>query len=138
MAPSRNGGSGRIKNTGMKNILIVDDDPVICSLLKSFLSLKKYHIEYATNGIDAITTVVKGQVKIVIMDMNVHGMNGVELIKRIHGINPALKIIAMSGDTSFDKLPPELKATIPFIAKPFRLQDIEKLIVNLFPGPEVV
>lgn len=123
----------------MKNILIVDDDPVICSLLKSFLSLKKHHIEYATNGIDAINTLMKGliEVEIVIIDMNVHGMNGVELIKRIQEIDSSLKIIAMSGDTSFDKLPPELKATIPFIAKPFRLQDIEKLIVNLFSGPEV-
>ena len=115
----------------MKNILIVDDDPVISSLLKSFLALKKYNVECVTTGIDALNALVRGSFDVVITDMKMHGMGGGELIKKMIRIQSSIKLIAMSGDTSFDKLSPDLKETIPLLRKPFRLQEVEKLILKL-------
>ncbi len=115
----------------MKRILIIDDDPVICALLKSFLSLKKYDVECVNRLEDAIKAIIKRPFDVVLTDMKIPDMVGSEIIKRIYDTKPGIKLIAMSGDTSFEKLPPDLRANLPFLRKPFRLQEVERLILEL-------
>ena len=115
----------------MKNILILDDDPVICALLKSFLSLRRYKVESITVWEDALKQMAKESFEIILTDLQMPGIGGAEIIKKIRDINPNVKLIAMSGDTSFDKLPANLKAHIPFLPKPFKLQEVEKLLISL-------
>lgn len=115
----------------MKNILIIDDDPVIRSLLQSFLSLKRYKVKSVSAGIDALNILAKKPFDIVITDMKGDGVCGPELIKKVRSVCPDIKLIAMSGDTSFDKMPENLKANISMIRKPFRLEEMESLIADL-------
>lgn len=122
----------------MKNILVIDDDPVMCALLKSFLSLKRYKVECITMLEDALSLMKKESFDIVLTDMKMQGIDGSEIIKKIREIKPSVKLIAMSGDTSFDKLPSHLKAHIPFLPKPFRLQEVEILIKKLGSGDDQI
>ena len=115
----------------MTNILIIDDDSVIRQLLQSFLSLKRYKVESVSNGIDALTAVSNTQFDIVITDLKLKKFRGADLIKKMQAIQPGIKLIAMSGDTSFDSLPEEIRTNIALIRKPFRLEEVEKLILNL-------
>lgn len=115
----------------MKNILIIDDDRVISSLLKSFLSLKKYKVECVSTVIDAMNALTRKSFDIVITDMKMHGMGGAEIIKKMRSIQSGIKLIAMSGDSSFDTLPPDLRETIPLLIKPFRLEEMERLLSSL-------
>ncbi len=115
----------------MKKILIIDDDPVIRSLLQSFLSLKKYKVESVSAGINALNILAKKSFDIVITDMKGDGVCGAELIKKVRSAWPDIKLIAMSGDTSFDKMPENLKSNISLIRKPFRLEEVENLIADL-------
>ena len=115
----------------MRNILIIDDDPVICALLQSFLSLKRYHVECVSKLEDALKAITNKPFDIVLTDMKMPDVVGAEIIKRIFDTKPGIKLIAMSGDTSFDKLPSDLRANIPFLRKPFRLQEVERLILDL-------
>ena len=115
----------------MTNILIIDDDSVIRQLLQSFLSLKRYKVECVSNGIDALTAVSSTQFDIVITDLKLKKSRGSDLIKKMQAIQPGIKLIAMSGDTSFDSLPEDIRTSIALIRKPFRLEDVENLIINL-------
>lgn len=115
----------------MINILIIDDDSVIRSLLQSFLSMKKYKVECVSNGIDALTAVSVTKFDIVITDLRLKKYRGADLIKKMQVIQPQIKLIAMSGDTSFDTLPDDIRTTIALIRKPFRLEDVESIIQNL-------
>ena len=115
----------------MTNILIIDDDSVIRQLLQSFLSLKRYKVESVSNGIDALTAVSNTQFDIVITDLKLKKFRGADLIKKMQTIQPGIKLIAMSGDTSFDSLPEEIRTSIALIRKPFRLEEVENLIRNL-------
>lgn len=115
----------------MINILIIDDDSVIRSLLQSFLSLKKYKVECASNGIDALSAVSNTKFDIVITDLKLKKFRGADLIRKMQVIQPRIKLIAMSGDTSFDTLPEEIRTSIALIRKPFRLEDVESIIKNL-------
>ena len=116
----------------MKSVLIIDDDPVVCALLRSFLSLKKYKVESFSRLEDALKALETKPVDIVLTDMKMQGIVGAEIIRKVLDTRPDLKLIAMSGDTSFDKLPPEIKTNVPFLRKPFRLQEVERLILELF------
>ena len=115
----------------MTNILIIDDDSVIRQLLQSFLSLKKYKVECVSNGIDALTAVSNTQFDIVITDLKLKKLRGADLIKKMQAVQPGIKLIAMSGDTSFDSIPEEIRTSIALIRKPFRLEEVENLIINL-------
>lgn len=115
----------------MINILIIDDDPVMRSLLKSFLSLRKFNVECVTTEPEVLNILSRDHVDIVIADLKIPGTDSVELIRKITKSKPGIKLITMSGDTSFDRLPNDIKAATPFIHKPFKLQEIEKMIRNL-------
>lgn len=115
----------------MIHILVIDDDPVMRSLLKSFLSLRKFKVDCVMTESDAIKVLLHDHVDIIITDLNIPEMDSVQLIRSITRTKPGVKIITMSGDTSFDRLPQDIKTTTPFIHKPFKLQEIEKLINTL-------
>lgn len=115
----------------MKHILVIDDDPVMRSLLKSFLSLRKFKVECTASESDALDMLSNDHVDIVITDLKIPGVDSVHLIRKINQTKPGVKLITMSGDTSFDKLPKEIRTDLSFIHKPFKLQEIEKLILAL-------
>ena len=115
----------------MVHILVIDDDPVMRSLLKSFLSLRKFKVDCVATESEAINVLLHDNVDIVITDLKIHGMDSVQFIRRIAQTKPGVKMITMSGDTSFDRLPQDIKTTTPFIHKPFKLQEIEILISKL-------
>lgn len=121
--------TGRL--VAMINILVIDDDPVMRSLLKSFLSLRKFNVECVMTEPEAMKALSLNHVDIVITDLKIPGIDSIQLLRKITGIRPGIKLIAMSGDTSFDRLPQDIKAATPFIHKPFKLQEIEKLIREL-------
>lgn len=116
------------------NILIIDDDSVIRSLLQSFLSLKRHKVESVSTAIDALTALSNTQFDIVITDLKLKQYRGADLIKNIQATHPEIKLIAMSGDTSFDTLPEDIRNTIALIRKPFRLEEVESLIHKLNAG----
>ena len=115
----------------MIHILVIDDDPVMRSLLKSFLSLRKFKVECVMTETEAMKALSLDHVDIVITDLKIPGIDSIQLLRKITGLRPGIKLIAMSGDTSFDRLPQDIKAATPFIHKPFKLQEIEKLIREL-------
>jgi len=120
-----------VRLAAMINILVIDDDPVMRSLLKSFLSLRKFKVECVMTEPEAMNALNRDHVDIVITDLKIPGIDSIQLLRKITGIRPGIKLNAMSGDTSFDKLPQDIKAATPFIHKPFKLQEIEKLIREL-------
>ncbi|MCC6543004.1 MAG: response regulator [Nitrospirae bacterium] len=117
--------------TEILHILVIDDDPVMRSLLKSFLSLHKFRVDCVMTESDAIKVLHNNNVNVVITDLKIPGMNCVQLMRSITRTKAGVKIIAMGGDTSFERLPQDIKTTTPFIQKPFKLQEIEKLINKL-------
>ena len=86
------------------NILIVDDEPMICGLLDSFLADVGYKSARAGNGIEALELLEKDQSKfdLVILDRNMPKMNGLELLKKIKS-HPKLKNIPVIMQTGLAK-----------------------------------
>lgn len=105
----------------MTRIMIVDDAPLMRTLLASILTEHGFEvIHLAVNGKEAVEAYPKAKPDVVIMDVSMPEMNGVDALKLILGADPEAKIIMCStfGQQSFILKAIELGAK-DFIAKPF-------------------
>ena len=79
------------------NILVVDDDTALAEGIADVLDVKGYTVSVANDGFVALDMVKKGPYNIVLMDIKMPGINGVETYRRIKGIRPGIKVILMTA-----------------------------------------
>ena len=100
-------------------ILVVDDDPDILALLSTWLGNEGFDVITCESGEDALTQVSIIQPKLVITDLYMGGMDGMQLLTEIHHDNPLLPVIIFSGQA---KIPDAIRAThlgsAAFLTKP--------------------
>jgi len=77
----------------MKTILVVDDDEAIRTLLQEELEEEGYKVLIATNARDALKMVAADPLDLVILDIRMPGMDGLEALPRILGIKEGLPVI---------------------------------------------
>ncbi len=115
------------QNPQMKTILIVDDEAVIRDLC--FRALKGYHIVQAGNGQDALTLFEKGGIDVILTDVMMPGMDGIELLKRLKEKEPTIVVIVMTGFAEKDVILNALKADADdFISKPLNLLQLKTAV----------
>lgn len=81
----------------MARILVVDDEPLICSMLDAVLTRAGHDVMIAGDGKQAIAMVEDGPVDLVIADIVMPEKDGLETITQLRKERPRLKIIAISG-----------------------------------------
>lgn len=84
-------------------VLIVDDDPIIRKLLGHYLDVSGYDILYASNGLEALDTLVRNEVNLVLTDLNMPYMDGIELVKHMREDERLRKIPVLMVTTESDK-----------------------------------
>ncbi len=85
-----------------EKILLVDDDPDICSVLKISLTDNGYRVHIAKNGVEAFRLFKQIRPAIVITDIVMPDMNGLELLCKIKAVNPETEVIMISGHGELD------------------------------------
>jgi PAS domain S-box-containing protein len=108
-------------------ILVVDDEPAICEIIKTTLESQNFEVLTAADGIEAISTYVQNKTKIslVLIDMMMPEMDGAKAINAIQRLNPQVQIVAMSGLASTETLAQAAGNEIQgFLAKPFTKSDL--------------
>jgi two-component system OmpR family response regulator len=118
---------------GIKSrIVVVDDVPTIGELLVRFLSKKDYEVISFTKGTDALEYLKQNQADLVITDMYMPDMNGLEVIKNVRDIRINLPVILMSSYVDQEILD-ELKAIgiDNYLRKPFDLIALEQNIAKI-------
>ncbi len=120
----------------MQRILVVDDEPGITKVLRELLTHLKYTVVTACNGRDALEKLALGPVDLMITDILMPEMDGLQLIAEVRKSNPTLKIVAISGGGKeggpggYLREAQELGA-VRSIAKPFMLSELSALIKEL-------
>jgi two-component system, sensor histidine kinase and response regulator len=111
----------------MKRILIVDDEAVIRDLC--IRALRGYHIVQAGNGHEALALFDGGGIDVILTDVMMPGMDGIELLKRIKEKDPTIVVIVMTGFAEKDVILNALKADADdFIAKPLNLLQLKTAV----------
>lgn len=81
----------------MANILLVEDDDSLAKVIEEILKIHGHSVVRAKNGIEAIRQYNAGSIDLVLTDIVMPDMEGLELIHKLHRTAPQIKIVAMSG-----------------------------------------
>ncbi len=80
-----------------KKILIIDDEPEICKMVTEFLFDAGYAASYALNGPDGLTMIKRDLPSLVLLDIGMPGMDGIEVMRLIRERFPALIVVVLTG-----------------------------------------
>lgn len=109
-------------------ILIAEDNASNRELMKALLS-KTYDIIWAVDGIEAVTKADEEKPELILMDIQMPNMDGLEATGIIHQVNPALPIVACSAYAfEEDKAKAREAGCVDFISKPVRGADLKQII----------
>ena len=117
-------------------VLVVDDDPVIRAYVARALTLAGFEVAVASDGRDALRLVVDGRVRpaVVVTDIDMPGMSGVELVARLLALRPALRVVMMTGDEESAQAARGHPSIVDeVLLKPMR---IEELVRAVRPTPD--
>jgi DNA-binding NtrC family response regulator len=117
-----------------ESLLIVDDEPSIRMLLLQILTENGYAARSTTNGFSALVEISHEVPDFLISDLSMPGMSGFELLMVVRGQFPSIRVIAMSGAFSGDKIPSGVLAD-GYFEKGTSIDALLK-ILKLLPLPE--
>lgn len=114
----------------MEKILIVDDEIEICKALEEFLTIKGYEVFTAGNGQEALSVVQAEKPHIVLLDIIMPGMSGIETLQEIKKISPATGVVMITAvtDEALGNHALHLGAD-DFITKPVDLDYLETVLM---------
>jgi signal transduction histidine kinase len=112
-------------------LLIVDDEPVMCESLKSLLSHAGHEAQTAYSGQEAIEWLAKDDFEIVLLDMHMPGMNGLEIMDYARRHCPETFVIVITGHASLGSAVESLrKGAFDYLKKPFEYEELIKTVKN--------
>jgi len=101
-------------------ILLVDDEKTMVKYLSKRLIKKGFDIRVAYNGLDALEQVKAADFDVVLLDVLMPGMNGIDTLKEIKKIKPRTEVIMLTGHASVEVGIEGMKAgAFNYIMKPF-------------------
>jgi PAS domain S-box-containing protein len=116
-----------------KTILLVDDEADLREVLDVSLSDSGYNVLTAENGLQAMNILKETDIPVVITDIKMPGMDGIDLLRKIKGKNPETEVIMLTGHGDLDLAIKSLKhEATDFITKPINDDALEMALQRAF------
>jgi len=120
-------------------ILLVDDDPSILNILAELMAIFGHEYETAVDGNETIEKLKHDYFPIVLTDMTMPGIDGLDLLKHIHNNYPTIKILVVTGYDRIFTYTDVIKAgASDFISKPFNTDELKAKINRLIREIEIL
>ena len=115
----------------MARILVVDDEPGIREFLQIMLEREGYEVSSAVNGTDAISRFKKKKYDVVIADIRMPKVSGLEVLSSVKEISPETNVIMITAHASFESAVEAMNAgAYDYITKPFNVDEIKVTVSN--------
>jgi len=117
----------------MANLLIIDDETDVREFAANFFRKRKINVMTASNGEEALNILAREKPDLILLDIKMTGIDGVETLKRIKTIDQKLKVIMVTGkkpedEESFDKC--KEYGACDYIHKPLELDELERVVLR--------
>ena len=113
----------------MKNILVVDDEAIVRESIRDWLKDAGYQVSVAESGEEALKMIQKQDFGVMILDLRLPGINGIEVLKKAKTLKPDIKSIVI---TAYPTMLTQEEATklgaIDYLVKPIFPDKLEELI----------
>jgi putative nucleotidyltransferase with HDIG domain len=118
-----------LKKTQGLHVLVVDDEKSICDILSQYLQKIGYQVTSARTGEDALQVIGRETIDMVLSDIKMPGMSGVDLLKQIKERNRSVPVLLTTGFPTLDTAIEALKlGAYDYLTKPFHLEEIGEKI----------
>jgi DNA-binding NtrC family response regulator len=120
-------------------ILVVDDEPTMADSLKQNLAEEGYTVDTAPSGAEAIELFDRGAHHLVLCDVKLPDMDGMEIVKHIKDTSPATEVIVMTGYGTVERAIEATKAgAFWFLQKPFDFEVLQPLVEKALERRELM
>jgi PleD family two-component response regulator len=114
----------------LTNILVVDDEEIMRDFLLEVLSKEGYKVSAYEDAKGALEKVAEGEADIVITDLKLNTIGGIELLKKIKEIDPNIDVIVITGYASVETAVESMKSgAVDYLTKPLNVDQI-RIVVN--------
>ncbi|MBN1888009.1 MAG: response regulator [Thermoflexales bacterium] len=111
------------------NILVVDDTEAICSALRDLLTMNGYAVRTAPSGERALQIMENAEMDLIITDLKMGGMSGLDLLKHVKQIKPSLPVVILTGFGDMDSVIAAMRAGVAdYLKKPFSVNEVLEVV----------
>jgi CheY-like chemotaxis protein len=123
----------------MSQILVADDEPALLNILKKHLSKKGYSVLTAGNGLEVLTLLESKEVQLIILDLNMPRMGGLNLLRKIRQLKgaPQLPVVILTAYVSPSSAREAMQlGAIEYLTKPFDLVQLTSVVREALKAKE--
>ena len=117
-------------------ILVVDDDPAMRRYIRTVLELESFKVETAEHGAQALDFVKQTVPDLVLLDLLMPEMDGLQTLEHLHHAHPDLKVIMLSCSTEPQNVVQAMRlGAVDYMSKPFEKEDVDAVIRKFLHSP---
>jgi DNA-binding response OmpR family regulator len=122
---------------GKKRILVIEDDAEMRSLLKDFFEEEGFEIDSVSNGFEALQILIRGFFDLIITDIRMPGLTGLDILPRLRKFQPRASIIVITafGSEEVHRRAMERGASV-YLEKPLRFHELKTIIHEIASSKE--
>ena len=113
----------------LPRILVVDDEPTVVDVFNEFLAAQGYEVTVVSNGEDAVRMIPSLRPDIILTDINLPGLSGLEVMRHARAHDPEVAVIVVTGyasaATAIDAL---RQGAYDYVTKPFDLDEVHQIV----------
>jgi DNA-binding NtrC family response regulator len=120
-------------NSNNLKILAVDDEKDVCGFIGSYLKIKNYNALMANSAEEALPIIKEQTPDIMLLDINLPGMSGIDLLKLVRQFNTTIKVVITSGHSIDIQHDPQFQGlgVLEFIEKPMTLSTLDSVLERI-------
>jgi len=117
----------------LKRVLVVDDEPMIVSLLSTVLREKGWDVTEARSGTDGIDQLDRARFDVILTDLVMPGDSGIDLLRAAKEIHPGVEVILMTGCATADTAIEAMRnGAFHYIMKPLKIEEVVNLVEKAY------
>jgi DNA-binding NtrC family response regulator len=114
------------------HILVVDDEPLVCRSVKKILKKKGHSVDMVQRGQDALDMVERKRFDIMIVDLKMPGMDGIQVLKHIKETHPDISVLMITGYATVETAVEAMKmGAFDYIPKPFSPAELSIVVEKI-------
>jgi YesN/AraC family two-component response regulator len=119
------------ENQQSTHILVADDEAIVLSLISDALEDEGFVVESASSGAEALELIRKSPFDLIISDIRMPGMSGIDMVAHARELQPGVGVIFMTGYADLNSAKNAIKqGAFDYIMKPFELSEMRQAVKN--------
>jgi CheY-like chemotaxis protein len=120
-----------MEKTALQNILVIDDEISVNNNIRKILTKKGYHVDQAITKSEALDKIHNGSHQLILLDLKIPEVKGLELLMAIHDHRPEAKVIIITGYASIETAVESARfGAVDYLNKPFTPNEIRQATEN--------